>query len=253
MLRTRVIPCLLLRDQSLVKTVNFSKFNYIGDPANTVRIFNELEVDELVFLDILAHRPSNSIDFEILHEIADECFMPLSYGGGIESVDDAEKIFSIGFEKIIINSAAVTSPKLITELANKFGSQSIIGSIDVKKNLLGKHKVMIESATKGTGMDPVEWAKELENLGAGELLLTSIDREGTWDGYELEVTRLVSDAVGIPVIANGGAGNLDHVEDIVKKGHASAVALGSMVVFQKKGYGVLINFPERVELEKRLL
>ncbi len=247
-----MIPCLLLRDESLVKTVNFNTFNYIGDPANTVRIFNELEVDELVFLDILAHRPGQKINFEILHEIANECFMPLSYGGGIQSVKEAEKVFSIGFEKIIVNTSAVTSPTLVTQLADKFGSQSIIGSIDVKKNIWGKYKAVIKGATETSGLDPVQWAVQLEKLGVGELLLTSVNQEGTWKGYDQKITRSVSDSVGIPVIANGGAGTLDHVESIVKEGHASAVALGSMVVYQKKGYGVLVNFPERIDLEKRL-
>lgn len=252
MLRTRVIPCLLLRDESLVKTVNFHKFNYIGDPANTVRIFNELEVDELAFLDISAHHPSKKINFDVLQEIANECFMPLSYGGGISSVEDAEDIFSIGFEKIIINTNAVISPQLVTRLAEKFGSQSIIGSLDVKKNVWGSYKVMIKSATTGSGLEPVSWAKKLEELGVGELLLTSVDQEGTWKGFDQKLTRSVSDAVGIPVIASGGGGNLNDVESIIKKGHASAVALGSMVVYQKKGYGVLVNFPDRLELEERL-
>lgn len=253
MLRTRVIPCLLLKDNSLVKTITFNKFNYIGDPANTVRIFNELEVDELVFLDITAHLPSKTINFEVLQEIANECFMPLSYGGGIETLEDAEKIFAIGFEKIVVNSAAIQNPRFISKLADKFGSQSVIVSIDVKRSFWGKYKVLTNGGKMASCLSPVQWAVEAEAQGAGELLLTSIDREGTWKGFDKEITREISDAVGIPVIANGGAGNLDHIEDVVKHGHASAVALGSMVVYQKQGYGVLVNFPDRANLEKRLL
>ena len=252
MLKTRVIPCLLLRNEALVKTVKFKKFGYIGDPANTVRIFNELEVDELVFLDILASKNNQTIKFNTLQEIASEAFMPLAYGGGIRTFDDAKKILKIGFEKLIINSYAVENPQFITQLANHFGNQSVIGSIDVKKNFFGKYEVVTYGATKKTKLNPVEWALRLEKLGAGELLITSVDKEGIWEGYDYELIKQITDSVSIPVIANGGAGNLDHIEKVVKESKASAVALGSMVVYQKKGYGVLVNFPDRKELERRL-
>lgn len=252
MLRTRIIPCLLLRDEALVKTTKFKRFGYIGDPANTVRIFNELEVDELVFLDILASRKNQEIKYDTLQDIANEAFMPVSYGGGIKSFDQIKKILSIGFEKVVINTQAVQNPNLIRESANHFGNQSIIGSIDVKKDFFGKKKVVIKGASKFTKLNPVDWAIELENLGVGELLVTSVDNEGTWQGFDYNLLREIADKVSVPVIANGGAGNIDHIEKAVKNSNVSAISLGSMVVYQKKGYGVLINFPDRNELEKRL-
>jgi imidazole glycerol-phosphate synthase subunit HisF len=253
MLRTRIIPCLLLRNETLVKTIQFKKFNYIGDPANTCRIFNELEVDELAFLDITASREKREPNYKVLQEIADECFMPLSYGGGIRNMQTAERIFNIGFEKIILNTYPFENPGIITELANAFGSQSIIVAIDVKKNIWGKHQVYGLSGTLNQKLHPVEWAKEAESLGTGEILLTSIDLEGTWKGYDVELTSQVACAVSIPVIANGGAGTLEDIGKIVKKGLASAVALGSMVVYQRKDLGVLVNFPDKKDIEQTLL
>lgn len=242
MLRTRIIPALLLMNDSLVKTVRFGKFTYVGDPCNTVRIFNELEVDELLFLDISATREKHIPNFKLLADIANECFMPLSYGGGVRTFDIAKTILGIGFEKIAINSFAAEQPYFITKLAEYFGSQAVIASIDVKKDICGRYRVRTHGGRKTQDRDPVEWAQELQGLGAGEILLTSIDREGTWKGFDIELVRAVSGAVNIPVIAHGGAGSMDHVEAVVKYGGASAVALGSMVVFQKKGMGVLINF-----------
>lgn len=252
MLRTRIIPCLLLRDESLVKTKRFGKFGYIGDPANTCRIFNELEVDELTFLDITASRQGREPSYEVLRDISNECFMPVSYGGGIHSVQVAEKIFKLGFEKIVINTAAMKKPKLLTEISSVFGSQSVIASIDVKKNIWGKYQCRAMSGKLNERINPIECALKFQDMGAGEILLTSIDREGTWEGFDMELVKNVADAVSIPVIANGGAGRIDHIGDVVKKGHASAVALGSMVVYQKKGMGVLVNFPDEQNLKRVL-
>lgn len=252
MLKTRVIPCLLLRNEALVKTIQFKKFNYIGDPVNTCRIFNELEVDELAFLDITASLDKREPNYKILQEIADECFMPLSYGGGIHSIKTVERILSIGFEKIILNTYSFDQPGFISELANTFGSQSVIVAIDIRKNFFGKYQVYGLSGTVKKKRDPVAWAKEIENLGAGEILLTAIDHEGTWKGFDIELTSQVASAVSIPVIANGGAGSLEHISGIVKKGRASAVALGSMVMYQGKDLGVLVNFPDTKDLEKAL-
>lgn len=252
MLRTRVIPALLLRDESLVKTVRFGKFTYVGDPCNTVRIFNELEVDELVFLDIAATREGRPPNLALLSDIANECFMPLGYGGGIRSFEDAQAILKLGFEKIVVNSSAVENPRLVTELAHHFGRQAVIVSIDVKRDLLGHHRVRTRSGTHNTGRDPVVWAREAERLGAGEILLTSIDREGTWEGFDIDLVKSVTHAVRVPVIAQGGAGSLAHIGAAVRQAAASAVALGSMVVFQKKGMGVLVNFPDPAQLEKEL-
>lgn len=252
MLRTRIIPALLLRNESLAKTVRFGKFTYVGDSCNTVRIFNELEVDELLFLDITATREGRAPNLKVLADIANECFMPLGYGGGIRSVDQAKSIFDIGFEKVAINTYVTERPKFIAELAKHFGSQAVIASIDIKKSFWGRNLVRTCSGRQRTPLDPVAWAKEVESRGAGEILLTSIDREGTWDGFDLELVKSVTDAVSIPVIAHGGAGSIEHIGDVVKKAGASAVALGSMVVFQKKGMGVLVNFPERRQLEEIL-
>lgn len=244
MLRTRVFPALLLRNQSLVKTVRFDKFTYVGDPANTVRIFNELEVDELLLLDITASRENRTPNLKLLADIANECFMPLGYGGGISSLDHAKAVIDIGFEKVAINTQAAENPALIGEIATHYGSQAVIVSIDAKKSLFGGQTVCTLGGRRNTRRDPVAWAVEVENMGAGEILMTSIDREGTWEGFDFELVKRVTDAVSIPVIAHGGAGSVEHIVQVVKKANASAVALGSMVVFQKKGMGVLVNFPD---------
>lgn len=252
MLRTRIIPCLQLIDQSLVKTVQFGKYNYIGDPINTVCIFNELEVDELCFLDIRATVEKRTPNFKILTEIANECFMPLSYGGGVKDAETAIRILSIGFEKIVINTAAYETPALITQISEHSGSQSIIGSIDVKKNIWGKYIIYTHDGTNKTELDPIEWAKELQSLGVGEILITSMNNDGTWKGFDIEIIKKITDVVSVPVIANGGAGSIDDIGKVVHDGKASAVALGSMVVYQKKDMGVLVNFPDKIDLEKVL-
>jgi cyclase len=252
MLRTRVIPCLLLRGEALVKTVRFRDPAYIGDPVNTVRIFNEFEVDELVLLDIAATPEGKPPDFALLERIAGECFMPLAYGGGIRSLGEVRRILSLGFEKVVVNTSAAERPDFIRECADAIGSQSVVVSIDVRRALLGGREVRIASGTRAHRPSPEDWAKTVEELGAGEILLTSIDREGTWKGYDLDLLRSVTSATGVPVIANGGAGSLDDVEAAVKTAGASAAALGSMVVYQKRGMGVLVNFPDRAELERRL-
>lgn len=249
MLRTRIIPCLQLINESLVKTVKFGNHGYIGDPINTVRIFNELEVDELCFLDIRASIEKRPPNFEILHQIADECFMPLSFGGGVRDAETAKKILSIGFEKIVLNTAAFEIKHLVTEIANHSGNQSVIGSIDVKKNMWGKYQVYICDGTKKIDIDPIAWAQELESLGVGEILITSMDNDGTWKGFDLDIITKIVNSVRIPVIANGGAGNIFHIEEVVKKSNVSAVAIGSMVVYQAKDLGVLVNFPDRLKLE----
>jgi cyclase len=252
MLKTRIIPCLQLIDESLVKTVKFDKHGYIGDPVNTVRIFNELEVDELAFIDIRASRENRGPNFEILCHIADECFMPLSYGGGVNSVDLAKRIFNQGFEKIILNTASFRQPQLISEIAKIYGSQAVVVAVDVRKSFLGKYEVYSLSGTVNEKRKPVEWVKHAEELGAGEILLTSIDREGTWKGFDLDLIRQVSEATSLPVIAHGGAASVEDVGKAVKEGKASAVALGSMVVYQGKDMGVLVNFPDKGILEKYL-
>ena len=252
MLKVRIIPCLLLKNESLVKTVKFKKYGYIGDPVNTVRIFNEFEVDELMFLDILASKEDRNINLKILKDISNECFMPLSYGGNIKSLDDAKKIFEIGFEKVVINSNSFNNLKLIENISKYFGAQSVVGSIDVGYNLFGKQIIYSHHGKKKQKFDVVEWAKKLENSGVGELLITSIEREGSWNGYDVELIKSVTKNVQVPVIAHGGCGSIDHIGKIVKSANASACAIGSMVVYQKKDMGVLVNFPNKKKLEEAL-
>ncbi len=252
MLTTRVIPCLLLKDKGLVKTVKFKDPKYVGDPMNAVKIFNEKEVDELIFLDIMAARENKKPNYEMIEDIATECFMPFCYGGGIKSIEEIKTIFSLGAEKVSINSHALENPGIIREASDFFGSQSIVVSIDVKRNLFGKYRIYDGSRGKITDKDPFEYAVSVEKMGAGEILLTSVDRDGTMEGYDIELIARVSNAVNIPVIACGGAGRLQDFSDAVKKGHASAVAAGSMFVFYGKHRAVLINYPEVSEIEKIL-
>lgn len=248
--RVRVIPTLLLRGDNLVKTVRFSQPNYIGDPVNTVKIFNELEVDELAIFDIGVSKNRTKPNFRLLEALASECFMPLSYGGGIASVADVGRILNIGFEKVVINSSHFENLDLISEASEKFGSQAIVASIDYKKNLFGRACVYSCSGTQKHSQSPLELAREFERRGAGEILLNSIDREGTWAGYDIETLKTISTAVTVPVIASGGAGSLNHLVEAISIGRASALALGSMVVYQKKDCGVLINFLSQSDLKQ---
>ncbi len=249
MLRTRIIPTLLLKGQGLVKTMKFKDPKYVGDPINAIKIFNDKEVDELVLLDITATGERRGPNFKIIEEVASECFMPLGYGGGINSLEDAKRILALGVEKIIVNTAAVENPSLVARLADSVGSQSVVVSVDVKKSLFGKYEVFTRSGTSNTKLDPAIYAQELEKMGAGELLLNSIDRDGLMTGYDVSLIKKVTGAVGIPVIACGGAGTLDHFGPAVKEGGASALAAGSMFVFQGKHRAVLISYPERARLE----
>lgn len=252
MLRTRIIPALLLRDGSLVKTVRFGRFAYVGDPCNTVRIFNELEVDEVMVLDTSPNRAKRGPDLELLADLATECFMPLAYGGAIRTMADAKAVFALGVEKIVINTAASASPGLVTEIACTYGSQAVIASIDYRIDRGGRREVAFDSGRQRTGRTPSAWAAELADRGAGEILATCIDREGCWSGIDVEGIREVSAAVNVPVIAHGGAGSLKDIGLAVRKGGASAVALGSMVVFQRRDMGVLVNFPDPACLDAEL-
>jgi cyclase len=250
MMIPRVMPCLLVDDGRLVKTVKFKNAAYIGDPINAIKIYNEKEVDELILVDITATLEGRRPSLELLTEVAGECFMPMCYGGGITNLDEIRTIFHLGIEKVAVNSHAIKDPDFIARAADAFGSQSIILSMDVKKSVLGKYSVWVQSGRKDTKIDPVEYAQRLTEKGAGEILLNSIDRDGTWSGYDIALLRKVSDAVPVPVIACGGAGRIDDFRKAVKEGGASALAAGSMVVYQGKGRGVLINFPARSDLER---
>lgn len=251
MLKTRLIPCLLINNETLVKTTNYTRATYLGDPVNTCRIFNELEVDEVCLLDIGATREKKEPNYKLLSEIANECFMPLGYGGGVTTLAQAEKIFSIGYEKIIVNSATFTAPEEMKKIIAKFGSQAVVASVDIKKNFFGKYEVFTHSGSVKQKVNPVEWVMELEKMGFGEILLNNIDREGTWNGFDLKLIKSLTEVTSLPLIAHGGAGSTADIVAAVKEADASAVGLGNMVVYQKKGMGVLINFPDK-EIRKRL-
>ena len=248
-IRPRVMPVLLLQDKGLVKTEKFKSPKYVGDPINAVKIFNEKEVDELVFLDIDASIKGNPINFTKIEEIASECFMPLCYGGGVKTLDDIKKIINLGVEKVAINTAAVENPDFITHASDHFGSSTIVISLDVKKNFFGKYVVRSKSGSDKADMNPVEFASFMQYKGAGEILINNIDKEGTQEGYDLELISQIASAVEIPVIACGGARSFDDLEAGINAG-ASAVAAGSMFVFSGPHRAVLISFPEVEELDR---
>jgi imidazole glycerol-phosphate synthase subunit HisF len=252
MLKTRVIPCLLLRGKGLVKTTRFKEPKYVGDPINAIKIFNDKEVDELVLLDISASKEGRGPAFTVIEEVASECFMPLAYGGGIRSVEEARRILKLGVEKVVFNSTAWRQPEVLRDAAREFGAQAVVASIDVRRKLFGRYEVCIDNGTKPTGMDVVEFARRMEDHGAGEILLTAIERDGMMQGYDLDLISKVSAAVGIPVIASGGAGSMAHMKAAVEKGGASAVAAGALFVFHGPHRAVLITYPKREELEQVL-
>ncbi len=239
-----------MRDNGLVKTIKFKNSTYIGDPINAVKIFNEKEVDELVFLDIDATKDKKEPPYELIQDIATECFMPFCYGGGIKTIDQIRRLIASGAEKVAINSAAFYNPQFITEAASVFGSSTIVVSIDYKKNLFGKQMVYVNGGKKSTKKDPVSYAIEMEKLGAGELFLNAIENDGMMNGYDIEMIKNISEAVSIPVVACGGAGELKHFKEAFHEGKASAAAAGSLFVFQGKKRGVLISYPDPSEIKE---
>jgi imidazole glycerol-phosphate synthase subunit HisF len=251
MIIPRIIPCLLLTSSGLVKTIKFSNPKYIGDVVNAVRIFNEKEVDELVILDIKASMENRSPNFKLLKDIATECFMPLCYGGGIKNVDEIKQLFGLGIEKITLNSSLFDNPQLLSQASEVFGSQSIVVSIDVKRNLFGNYSVVSHSGTKDRKISPIEFAKKVENLGAGEILVNSIDLDGTRQGYDLDIIHKVSSVVKIPVIACGGADDIEDCKKALNAGAAGAAA-GSFFVLHGKHRAVLISYPSRSKINNLL-
>jgi cyclase len=249
--KTRVIPVLLLRNGGLVKTVKFKDPKYVGDPINAVRIFNEKEVDELVFLDISATPDRRGPDFETLADIASEAFMPMAYGGGISSLDEIKRVLALGFEKVILNSSVYRSDQLIREASAVFGSQSIVCCIDVKRSLFGKAEVYSASGKNRQSVSLEDHVLGLVGAGAGEILVNSIDRDGTMSGYDLKLISQVARLVRVPLVVCGGAGGMEDLELAVRAG-ASAVAAGSLFVFYGPHRAVLINYPERAESAARL-
>lgn len=248
MRRIRIIPVLLLDKGGLYKTVRFKNPNYVGDPINAVKIFNEKEADELLLLDFRATADKRKIDFSKITEIASEAFMPMAYGGGVTKLDEAKKVFDCGYEKIVLNSILFENNSLVENIAAIYGAQAVVGCMDVKKNIFGKNQVYTHSGKNKTGYSPLDWASKLEEFGVGEIIINNIDKDGTWDGYNLEIIAAVSSRVKVPVISCGGAGSIDDFRNAVDAG-ASAVAAGSMFVYQKKGMGVLISFPSTLKLQ----
>jgi cyclase len=250
LIATRVIPVLLLKGAGLVKTVRFKDPKYVGDPRNAVKIFNEKEVDELVILDIKATTEARRPQFELIREIVSEAFMPVAYGGGIRTLEDAGTILSLGVEKIVLNSYAVENPSFVREASASLGAQSVVVCLDVRKSLLGKYEVYGHGGSRRGKVHPVTFARTMEEMGAGELIVNSIDRDGTMAGYDLELVKGVAGAVSVPVIACGGAGIVEDFEKAVTLAGASAVAAGSMFVFHGRHRAVLISYPEPAELKR---
>ena len=249
MIERRVIPCLLLKGEGFVKTRRFKDGKYLGDPRNIVRIFNDKEVDELVVLDIGASEIGSGPNFDLIGEIVDEAFVPVAYGGGISTIGQAEHILTLGVEKIVVNTAAHDDPELVQEAARRFGSQSVVVSMDVAHSPLRGHRVAIERGRVRTRWKPVDFARSVADQGAGELFLQSIARDGMMQGYDLSTIKAVSGAVDIPVVACGGAGSVADLAAAVHEAGAAAVAAGSLFVFHGPHRAVLINFPDHDTLK----
>jgi cyclase len=231
MLKVRIIPCLDVKDGRSVKGVQFVDLRDAGDPVEQARAYDAAGADELTFLDITASHENRDTIFDVVARTAEQCFMPLTVGGGVRTVEDIRKLLLAGADKVSINSGAVTRPEFVREAAQKYGDQCIVVSIDARQTAPGKWEVFTHGGRKGTGLDAIDWARRMTDHGAGEILLTSMDRDGTKSGFDLELTRAVSDAVTVPVIASGGVGTLDHLVDGVKKGRASAVLAASIFHF----------------------
>jgi cyclase len=233
MLKARVMPTLLFKDLGLVKGIGFDSWRRVGSAMQAVKVYNMRQVDELVFVDITATKAGRPPELSVVDDLADECFMPLCVGGGIRSVEDVRKLLMVGADKIAVNTAALENPQLVRQIASRFGAQCVVVSIDAKKLPSGKHEVFVRSGEQATGRDPVEVATQMAELGAGEILLTSIERDGTMQGYDLELIKKVSAAVSIPVIASGGAGNYQHMAEALGQG-AAAVAAASIFTFTEQ-------------------
>jgi cyclase len=250
MLYPRIIPCLLIQNKGLVKTVKFKEPKYVGDPINAVKIFNEKEVDELIVVDIDATREGREPNYGLIENLASECRMPLCYGGGIKTVKQAQRIFSLGVEKVAVSSIAVKNPDIITEMASKVGSQSVAVVLDIKKKLLGSHyELFTHNGNKSTGIDPVKFVVQMEKAGAGELVINSIDRDGMMNGYDQTIIDKIRELTDLPMTVMGGVGSLDDIGNMVRKHGIIGAAAGSYFVFKGKYRAVLINYPSPLEKE----
>lgn len=250
MLASRIIPCLLVKNGGLVKSVKFTDHRYVGDPINAVKIFNEKEVDELVLLDIDASAERREPDYTMIANVAHECRMPLCYGGGVRTVDQIQRIIKLGVEKVAIGAAAQTDPGLISQGATVVGNQSIAVILDVKK-VAARHEVFTQNGAVGTGKTPVEMGRHFESIGAGEVIVNSIDRDGVMQGYDFQLVEQMYSAINVPLTVLGGAGSLDHIRELLSRFRQLGAAAGSLFVYKGKFKAVLINYPTAVE--KRLL
>jgi cyclase len=251
MLRPRVIPCLLMRNKGLVKTVKFKDGKYVGDPINAVKIYNEKEVDELVVLDIDASRDGAEPDLKVIQNLAAECRMPLCYGGGVRTVEQARTITGLGVEKVAISAAALVNPQLISDMAREIGSQSVVVVLDAKKKLLGSRwEVFTHNGTRATGQCPIEFARQAEDLGAGEIVINSIDQDGVMKGYDLALAERVREAITVPMTVLGGAGSLADIEALVKRFGIVGASAGSLFVFKGPYKAVLINYPTQADRDR---
>jgi cyclase len=249
MLRPRIIPCLLVHDKGLVKTEHFKTPRYLGDPMNAVRIFNEKEVDELIILDIDATVEGRGPDFKMIEHWAEECRMPLCYGGGVTTVEQAQRIFSLGVEKIAFSAGAIKNPDIIREISEKVGSQSVVVVLDVKKKLFGGYEVYTHNGKKATGKSPFELIKIFEQLGAGEIVINSIDKDGEMKGYDMKLIEASRKETTLPLTAIGGAGKLEDIGELISKFGIIGAAAGSLFVFKGKLKAVLINYPNFIDKE----
>ncbi len=249
MLVPRVIPVLLLRGRGLVKGVRFKKHVYVGDPMNAVRIFDDKEVDELLILDITATAEGRTPPLDLIERVADQCLMPFGVGGGVTRVSEARDLLSAGAEKICLNTAALEQPDIVSRLADAFGRQSVVVCLDVKKSWTGRREVVSRCAGRKLSGDVAQVARDIAARGAGELIVQSVDRDGTMEGYDIELTRAVSRAVDVPVIALGGAGSNEDLRRVLTEGEAAAAAAGSLFVFHGPRRAVLITYPDKAELE----
>jgi cyclase len=240
----------LVHDKGLVKTVQFKSPKYVGDPINAVRIFNEKEVDELMVLDIDATAENREPDYKMIEHLAAECRMPLCYGGGIKSAAQAQRIFNLGVEKIAISAAVINNENLVREIGDNVGVQSVVVVLDVKKKLLGGYEVYINNGRKGTGKNPIQFAKHLQDLGVGEIVINSIDQDGQMKGYDMNLIQKIREVLHIPLTVLGGAGSLDDIKSVIDKFGVLGVSAGSLFVFKGVYRAVLINYPTRAEKER---
>lgn len=251
MLKVRVIPCLLLQDGGLVKTENFKNPRYLGDPTNAVKIFNKKEVDELIFIDIQASKNKSEPNWEVIEDLASECFMPLGYGGGINSFEQIKRLIKIGVEKVIINQEALKNPDFITKAVDHFGTSTIVCAVDIKKNIWGKYEVFDHVKGKLTGLSPLDYIIKLEKLGVGEVFINNVNKEGTFGGIDLDIVETIVNKISMPLIICGGVSSLTDISLAAKSG-VSAIAVGSMFVFQGPHRAVLISYPSPEDLKKIL-